>query len=58
MLRMCNTEKIESVYKLGKRLGAGAGGTVYLGTRLGSGEMTAIKNIDLVHDGVKKVSSQ
>ena len=54
MLRMCNTETIESVYKLGKRLGAGAGGTVYLGTHLGSGQMAAVKNIDLAA-GEKKV---
>ena len=55
MLRMCNTETIESLYKLGKRLGAGAGGTVYLGTHARTGEMTAIKNIDLNTE--KKVSS-
>ena len=54
MLRMCNTETFESVFKLGKRLGAGAGGTVYLGTHLGSGEMSAIKNIDLTGGGTKK----
>ena len=55
MLRMCNTETFESVFKLGKRLGAGAGGTVYLGTHLGTGEMSAIKNIDLAGGGTKKV---
>ena len=55
MLRMCNTATFESVFRLGKRLGAGAGGTVYLGTHLGSGEMSAIKNIDLGGGGTKKV---
>ena len=54
MLKLCNTEHIESVYKFGKRLGAGAGGTVYLGTHLKTGELSAVKNIDLT-SGEKKV---
>ena len=54
MLRMCNTETIDSVYKLGKKLGSGAGGTVYLGTHRRGGDMAAIKNIDL-NAGDKKV---
>ena len=48
MMRLCNPLEITQVYKFGKKLGSGAGGTVYQGTHNKTGEKVAVKTIDLL----------
>ena len=48
MMKLCNPLAIEQVYKFGRKLGSGAGGTVYQGTHNKTGEKVAVKTIDLL----------
>ncbi len=45
--RLCNSSPMDSVFDLGRKLGSGSGGTVWLGKRKSNGEKAALKAIDL-----------
>lgn len=53
MKRLCNPRSIGDVYNMGKKLGSGSGGTVFMGTHREKGDKRAVKTIDL-RGGEKK----
>ena len=54
MMKLCNPEDVNVVYKFGRKLGSGAGGVVYHASHTRTGDKVAVKNIDL-KNGDKKI---